>query len=66
MLNFLCALWPAARKVEWLSFLHFYTPLPIARSGIISQKDMLTLLIGAAAWWTLGLVVFRRRDIHAA
>lgn len=66
VLNFLCALWPAARKVEWLSFLHFYTPLPVARTGMISKKDMLTLLIGAAAWWTLGLTVFRRRDIHAA
>lgn len=66
VLNFLCALWPAARKVEWLSFLHFYTPLPVSRTGIIPQKDLLTLLIGAAAWWTLGLIVFRRRDIHAA
>ena len=66
VLNFLCALWPAARKVEWLSFLHFYTPLPIARTGEIMQKHMLILLIGAAAWWTLGLIVFCRRDIHAA
>jgi len=66
VLNFLCAMWPAARTVEWLSFLHFYTPLPVARTGEIIQKHMLILLIGAAAWWTLGLVVFRRRDIHAA
>jgi len=66
VLNFLCALWPAARKVEWLSFLHFYTPLPIARTGLIKHDHMLTLLVGAAAWWLIGLVVFRRRDIHAS
>lgn len=66
VLNFLCALWPAARSVEWLSFLHFYTPLPVSRTGIIDPEDLLTLTIGAAAWWTVGLIVFRRRDIHAA
>lgn len=63
LLNFLGQFWAPAEKVMFLGVLNYYRPMEIIRSGVFPGKDTLVLISVAAAVWTLGGIVFARRDI---
>lgn len=65
VLNLLVAFWPAAQKIAFTGFLHYYAPLPIVRDQALRWGDVGVLLGAAAIFWTTGLAVFRRRDLPA-
>jgi len=64
-LNVIEAFWPAAQKVGWTGFLHYYQPLPVARDGQLKLVDIAVLLGGGFIIWAAGLFRFCRRDIPA-
>ena len=64
ILNLLAAFWPTAQKISFTGFLHYYAPLRVVLGEAVPWGDMGVLLALAVTWWTVGLVVFCRRDIH--
>ncbi|TWT45096.1 ABC-2 family transporter protein [Phycisphaerae bacterium RAS1] len=66
VLNFLSALWPAAKHVAFVGILNYYQPLPMARDGVWPIGHLAALAGFALAAWLAGLIIFRRRDIPAA
>ncbi len=66
LINFLSQLWPAARRLSFLSLLEYYRPLASVREGAWPVRDLIVLLTSAAVCWSLGLWRFSRRDIPAA
>lgn len=65
VLNLLVAFWPAAQKIAFTGFLHYYGPLRIVRDDDWQWTDIGVLLGAAVICWTAGLVVFQRRDLPA-
>jgi putative exporter of polyketide antibiotics len=59
--EFLGGLWEPARRVEWLSLLHYYKPLAVVRADDLPWVHMLTLLgVGTVTWVAGGVVLSRR------
>ena len=65
LIQFLDPFWHPARRVNFLSLLHYYRPLAVVRSGIWPTGDLLALTGTAVVAWLLGLWRFTRRDIPA-
>ena len=63
LLNYIAQLWEPARRLEFLSILHYYRPLLIIRDGAWPVRDMLILIgLGLALWISAG-ITFARRDL---
>ena len=63
LLNFLAQLWEPAESVSFLSLLSYYRPFVVFREAGWPLGDMAILCTTGAAFWGLGAVIFRRRDI---
>jgi ABC-type transport system involved in multi-copper enzyme maturation permease subunit len=63
LINFLADFWKPAHHIRFLSLLSYYRPFFILQKGATPFSDMAMLLVSAAAFWTAGREVFRRRDI---
>lgn len=66
LLNFLAQFWTVAEWMSMVGVLHYYRPLPIVHTGDWPWRDIFILLGTGLAFWSAGLVLFRRRDIPAA
>jgi ABC-2 type transport system permease protein len=64
-LNLLRAMWPELERLAWSGFLSYFQPLLIVRADAHRWRDLLVLVTASAVFWTIGLVLFRRRDIPA-
>ena len=64
ILNLLAAFWPAAQKISFTGFLHYYAPLPIVLHGEWPTKNLLILVSVGFLTWSAGALRFSRRDIH--
>jgi hypothetical protein len=65
VLRLLEGFWPAAKKIGWAGFLHFYEPAQVALQRKWQTDDIATLLAVGCAAWIAGLVVFNGRDLPA-
>lgn len=66
VLNVLEAFWPAIRPIGVTSFMHYYSPLPVARDAAWQWGNMAVLVgAGLVIWWA-GLVRFANRDLPGA
>ena len=63
LLNYLALLWPAARKVQFLSILDYYRPVFPLRDGKWPLADLTKLSAITAVLWVAGGIVFSRRDL---
>ncbi len=63
-LNFLGTLWRPAEHLVFLSVLNYFRPLIIIRGGALEVRNLLVLVSVAVIGWTVGGVVFSRRDIR--
>jgi hypothetical protein len=62
----LAPVWAPAKALSFASVLHYYQPLGVFGSGTWPLRDVLALLLFAAAT-TLGAgLAFGRRDLRAA
>lgn len=66
VLNVLEAFWPAIRGVGFTSFMHYYSPLPVARDAAWQWSNIGVLLGAGAVVWLIGLVRFVNRDLPGA
>jgi len=66
LLNFFAQVWDVAGKINWVSIMQYYQPLPVVRTGDWPIRNLAVLLGLAAAFWLAGLWRFRQRDIPAA
>lgn len=65
VLNVVEAFWPAAQSIGFTGFMHFYSPLPIARDGW--QWGNIGILVGTGTlFWLIGLFWFTKRDLPGA
>jgi len=65
-LNVVEAFWPAAQKVGWTGFMHYYQPLPVARDGKLDPYSLAVLVGASSVIWIVGLLRFTKRDIPSA
>lgn len=65
LFNFLMPFWELAQRLSFLGLLSYYRPLEIIRNGEWPVVDMIILLAFAGIGWTVGGVVFSRRDLAA-
>lgn len=63
LLNYLALLWPAARRVQFLSILNYYRPVFPLRSGEWPVMDMVKLGLAGVGLWVAGGAIFSRRDL---
>jgi hypothetical protein len=63
LLSFLAQFWEPARSIAFLGLLDYYRPVAVVQSGGWPLGDMAVLALAGGALWTLGGVVFSRRDI---
>lgn len=63
LVNFLAPLWPPAKEVAWLSFMHYYQPAKILRTGEFPWRDALVLLSCTLIAWSAAGARLLSRDI---
>ena len=64
LLTFLAEFWEPAKTISFLSLLNYYRPaLVFQEGGAWPLGDMIVLLAIGGVFWTLGGVIFERRDI---
>jgi ABC-2 type transport system permease protein len=66
VLNFVLPFIEAIQPLSFLGILGYFRPVDIVRSGNWPISEMATLFAIAAVCWTIGLVVFSRKDIPTA
>ncbi|MCB9858737.1 MAG: ABC transporter permease subunit [Phycisphaerales bacterium] len=66
VLNVLEAFWPAIRSIGFSSFMHYYSPLPVARDAAWQWTNIGVLLAAGLVVWLIGLVRFVNRDLPGA
>jgi len=64
LVNLLAQFWPAAERLAFLSVLNYVRPFQIVRDHAVPWGDMLLLAVVALVFWTMGAVLFTRRDIR--
>jgi ABC-type transport system involved in multi-copper enzyme maturation permease subunit len=64
LLNFLAAFWPAAERLSVFGVLRYYRPEEILRTGAAPLANIAILIAVGAVFWTLGAVVWSRRDVR--
>lgn len=62
-LNVLAQYWEVAKKIDFLSILHYYKPFAVMQHAAWPVIDMLVLAGCGAVLWTAGGIIFARRDI---
>lgn len=65
LLNWLATMWPASAGVARLSLLRYFRPLSLLSGGGVIVSDLVTLVVLGVLSWSIGGVIYRRRDIHA-
>lgn len=65
LLNSLAAFWPKIESVAVFGLLHYFRPFVIVRDSRLEPWNIGVLLSVAVVTWTVGGVIFSRRDIHA-
>ena len=63
LLNYLALFWDPAKRVAFLSILNYYRPVFPLRDGLWPWRDMGVLAGLVAVFWTVGGLVFARRDL---
>lgn len=63
LINFLEAFVPFIEKISFLGMLSYYRPVESVRDGTWPVGDIAVLGAAAAVAWTIGLVIFRRKDV---
>jgi len=63
LINYLELLWEPAKRISFLSVLHYYRPALILREAAWQWKDMAILGGASVALWTLAGVKLARRDL---
>jgi hypothetical protein len=63
LINTVGQLWEPARRLVHASVLHYHEPLAILRTGDWPHGNLLVLLGVAAGCWSIGGIVFSRRDL---
>jgi len=63
LVNYLELLWEPAKRIGFLSVLHYYRPALILREAAWQWKDMAILGGASAALWTIAGVKLARRDL---
>ncbi len=61
--NYLAPFWSIAERLSFLSLMHYHRPVFVLRDGTIPVGDFAVLIIAAAGLWTLGGIIFARRDL---
>jgi hypothetical protein len=64
LLTFLAQFWKPAQRIAFLSLLDYYRPVRILQDEAWPLADMAVLLAIGAISWTLGGLIFDRRDIR--
>ena len=62
--NFIGQYWSVAENLSFLSFLHYFKPMPILGDGTIPYGHLAILGILTAGFWAAGATIFIRRDIR--
>ena len=63
LVNFLAPLWPPAKQIAFLSFMHYYQPAKILRTGAFPWRDAAILLGGSLCVWSAAGARFMSRDV---
>ncbi|MCA9257394.1 MAG: hypothetical protein KDA33_17225, partial [Phycisphaerales bacterium] len=66
VLNVLEAFWPAAERIGFTGFMHFYKPLPIARDAAWQWGNLGILMSAGLIIWVIGWLRFAQRDLPGA
>lgn len=66
VLNFVEPFIESIRSIRFLGLLNYFRPVDIIRTGIWPVTSICILLAVAALCWSIGLIVFSRRDIATA
>lgn len=64
LLDFLAEFWDPAQRLVFSSIMSYYEPLVIIREGSWPVADLLVLASVGGVAWTLGGVIFSRRDVR--
>jgi len=65
VLNVVGAFWEPIKAIDFTSFLYFYRPLEIVNTGAVVWSDVLVFVAAGAVAWTIGLIIWLRRDFPA-
>lgn len=63
ILNFLAQFWPLAESISFLSVLTYYRPFLILSGSTWPTGDLLVLGAAGVAFWSIGAIIFVRRDV---
>lgn len=66
VVDVLGAFWPALERLGFTSFMHYYSPLPIARDAVWDWVNIAALIGAGFVVWLLGWIRFTRRDLPGA
>lgn len=66
LLGFLAQVWDPARRIAFLTLLHYYRPVQLIGSDAFPTASVATLAVFGLVTATAGWLYFRRRDIPAA
>ena len=66
LLNWLAAFWEPAQRLAFVGILRYFRPFVILREGHLQTADVAVLLAVALITWSIGAVVFTRRDVHTS
>lgn len=63
LLTFLAEFWEPAKTISFLSLLSYYRPVLVFQESGWPLGDMVVLVVLGVVFWTVGGVIFDRRDI---
>ena len=63
ILNFLAQFWPLAESISFLSVLTYYRPFLILSGSTWPTGDLFVLGAAGVAFWSIGAIIFVRRDV---
>lgn len=63
LVNSLATFWEPASRVAFLSFVYYYQPAQVMRSGAPPLGDMAVLTLAGASLWVIGGVIWNRRSV---
>lgn len=66
VLNFIEPFIEATKTIRFLGLLNYFRPVDVVRTGQWPVSSMIVLISLSIIWWTIGLLMFARRDIPTA
>jgi ABC-2 type transport system permease protein len=66
VLNFIEPFITSIEKIRFLGLLNYFRPVDVVRLGEWPVMEMVVLLVLAVVSWSIGLIVFGRKDIPTA